>query len=287
MNTIIQLRAANVIDPAVEAHYAFLSTFSAITTRLHTHDFYELFFIRGGEVEHLVNGMTQHLEAGALVFIRPPDAHCYQQAGEHDCQLLNLAVPSRLIEELMRYLGDDFDSGRLIDSPLPKTVYLDENNRLLLWEQLSQWNTTQLSVPAQARLELRLLLVSIFTRYFAPGASEPMMTGLAWLDALCQTMRQPEHFVAGVQRMQTLASCSAEHLARTCRRYLKTTPTAFVNGLRLDYAVNHLTHTDMPIADVAFEAGFENLSHFYHLFQRRFHESPQHYRRRHRKLVIP
>ncbi|MBI1278274.1 MAG: helix-turn-helix domain-containing protein [Anaerolineaceae bacterium] len=287
MKTPIQLRAENIIDPALEAHYAFLSTFSAITTRLHTHNFYELFFIRSGKVEHLVNGDIQHLDAGALVFIRPPDAHCYRQAGQHDCQLINLAVPTYLIDGLLRYMGDDFDSQLLLESPLPKAAYLDENSRLLLWEQFIHWNTMQLSAPAQARLELRLLLASLFTRYFATSTPEPTLTGLAWLDMLCQTMRQPEHFAAGVERMQTLAGCSAEHLARTCRRYLQMTPTAFVNGLRLDYAANHLAHTDTTIADVAFEAGFENLSHFYHLFQKRFHQSPQHYRRSRRKLVVP
>ncbi len=281
------LREVDIIDPAIEAHFAVYSSFSGISTSLHTHNFYELFLIRNGAVQHIVNQVTQHLQSGVLVFIRPTDRHYYQQAESEDCQLLNLALPVRVVHSLMDYLGDDFAATRLLESPLPCGVQLDAASHSALWEQLDHWNSMAAYSHVQARLELRSLLVGIFTRYFPVVALEATSTGIDWLDTLCIAMRQPEHFSVGVERMQMLARCSPEHLARSMRRHLQTTPTDFVNGLRLDFAAKSLAQNDIAIAHIALEAGFENLSHFYHLFQKRFHTSPMHYRNTHRKTVIP
>lgn len=284
---MIRLREADLINPQAEAHYAFHSYFSAISTRPHCHDFYELFLLHSGSVRHHVNDQEQSLTAGALVFIRPDDRHYYQQIGQQDCQLLNLAFPERTLRALVDYLGPDFRPQRLLEAPLPPLAWLSEGEKEGLRKQLEAWNQTRLSAPLQGRLELRTLLAGIFTRCFPAEAPPHQRTGIGWLDELCQAMRQPSRFTGGVMEMYALAGKSPEHLARSFQRHLQTTPTAFVNGLRLDYAAALLTDSDRAILDIAFEAGFENLSHFYRLFNQRFGLSPRRYRQTYRRSAIP
>lgn len=287
MNRPVRLQESDIIDPAATAHYAFLSAFNSLSTQLHTHDFYEIFLVRSGTVRHVVNGEAQTLTAGTLVFIRPDDAHFYQRSDQQECQLLNLAFMSTTAQTLFAYLGDDFESERLLQVDLPPTAHLTEAECATLLAQVNHWTRTLAASPAQARLELRTLLAIIFTRYFPIMIPAPTATRVDWLDTLCRAMQQPEHFVGGVERMQQLAGRSPEHLARMFRQHLDMTPTTFVNGLRLDYAAKLLAHSDMAILEVALEAGFENLSHFYHLFQKRFRISPLHYRRTNRRTAIP
>ena len=45
--------------------------------------------------------------------------------------------------------------------------------------------------------------------------------------------------------------------------------------------------TEEEIVAVSLKAGFENLSHFYHLFRKRFQLSPARYRKAHRRVIIP
>src|SRR5262249_50721747 len=54
----------------------------------HTHDFYEFFYLLDGAVVHTVNGRTEKLGSGALVFIRPDDCHAI--SGKR-FQLINVA----------------------------------------------------------------------------------------------------------------------------------------------------------------------------------------------------
>jgi AraC family transcriptional regulator, dual regulator of chb operon len=35
------------------------------------------------------------------------------------------------------------------------------------------------------------------------------------------------------------------------------------------------------------DSGFDNLSHFYHLFKRKFNASPKEFREKHQKSIIP
>ncbi len=201
--------------------------------------------------------------------------------------MLNLAFPARMSQAVFGFLGEDFQPERLLSPALPPSVTLGDRERNQITVQFSQWNQTLSYSRSQARLELRSLLATVFIRHFPVATAEGVSTGLDWLDALCREMRKPEHFIAGVNRMQQLAYRSPEHLARTFKQHLHKTPTEFVNDLRLDYAASLLAHTDREIMDVALESGFDNLSHFYRQFQRRFQTSPKQYRRAHHKSAIP
>ncbi len=55
----------------------------------------------------------------------------------------------------------------------------------------------------------------------------------------------------------------------------------YLSHLRLQHAAGLLADTDRPIGEVAFESGFEDLSHFYHQFKLEYDCSPMAYRDQH------
>ena len=55
---------------------------------------------------------------------------------------------------------------------------------------------------------------------------------------------------------------------------------AYCNKLKLEMAKNLLTKTDLPITEVAFDAGFNDVSYFIALFRRKFGMSPLRYRKK-------
>jgi AraC family transcriptional regulator, exoenzyme S synthesis regulatory protein ExsA len=59
----------------------------------------------------------------------------------------------------------------------------------------------------------------------------------------------------------------------------KTTPGHWLQQRKLDQAYKLLVSTAKPITDISFESGFENSTHFSHLFKKRFGLSPLKYRR--------
>ena len=62
-----------------------LHWWSADTTDLHNHNFYEFFIITKGSVFHEINGETSVLKTGMLYFIRPEDCHRISSLAEQSC----------------------------------------------------------------------------------------------------------------------------------------------------------------------------------------------------------
>jgi AraC-like DNA-binding protein len=71
------------------------------------------------------------------------------------------------------------------------------------------------------------------------------------------------------------------------RRSLGTNYAAYVNELKIRNACRALIDTDRPITEIAFEAGFNNLSHFNAQFQRFRQVSPRAFRMQARRAQGP
>ena len=65
------------------------------------------------------------------------------------------------------------------------------------------------------------------------------------------------------------------------RQFVKHTGktfTQFVTEVRLNFASRQLIETDLPVSEIAFSSGFNNLSHFNHLFKALYRLSPRAFR---------
>lgn len=78
--------------------------------------------------------------------------------------------------------------------------------------------------------------------------------------------------------LAALAGLSRFHFARVFRDLVGQTPHQYVIAARLRVAAAALETTRAPITDVAFDAGFQDLSHFTTSFHRAFGVSPRRYR---------
>lgn len=76
-----------------------------------------------------------------------------------------------------------------------------------------------------------------------------------------------------------LACMSKYHFLRVFRRVTGMTPYKFVMNLRMRRAAVALTTSTAPVAEIAFGAGFGDLSTFNHRFRETFGATPSHFRR--------
>lgn len=282
----LKIYTADLIDPESEIHYAVHKSIRSITIA-HHHEFFEVFLITKGEVVHIINGKREVLSEGSLLFIRPDDVHCYEKSSRGECELINVAFAHKTALELFKYLGDGFRAERLLQAKLPPRATLPRAELHLVKTQLEDLNTLPRSDKAAVRTRLRVLLVELFSKYFPVSKQLEKKSIPDWLDWLVNEMHKKENFAGGLARMQALSRRTPEHLSRIFKKHLGVTPTQFVNELRLNYAANLLTSTDETITGIALEAGFENLSHFYHLFKTQFKRSPKQFRADNKKSVIP
>lgn len=265
----------DIIDPNTEMHYAILSSFQN-TDFPHSHDFFEFFLIVEGSQELICNQYSMDLGSGALVLIRPNDIHSrrYLKSGYH----INIAFSSAIARALFDYLGDGYPSEVLIspDTP-PPYVMLNQTERERIERRMKELYTVSLTDLSLQRTKLRTLILDIFVHYFS-RCFHRQQTGEGWFENLLQEMEKPSNLSEGLTALLRISKKSHEYLCRIFRQYQDLTPTQYINDLRLNYAANFLIHSDLPILDICMMAGFDNLSHFYHLFRKKYHMTPRQFR---------
>ena len=279
----LKIYNSDIIDSELEFHVAHHKSLKAITAR-HSHDFYEIFLLTKGSVRHIINQSEYVLVQGSLVFIRPDDIHSYKKYLNQNFELFNLAFTKKVFSELVNFLGEGFYPRRLVEGSATQNVLLSEIELNLLKTKIEEIHLVKIENKRDTGTKLKILLFEIITKYFSTA---PKKTNPNWLEIVKEEMHKKNNFVAGFPALIKIANKSKEHICREFRRHYDTTPTEFINHLRLNYSANLLANTDENITHIALEAGFENLSHFYHLFRERFEISPSKFRRKNQKSVVP
>ncbi len=258
------------------------------TSAAHFHQFFEILIMLKGRMKHHVNGTTQELFPGHIVFIRPHDLHSFSCVNDEDVEAVNLVLESDLIKRLKHYLDSDIISKRLMMPPVPPCfkIKLAESEELAL--RLLKINALQVTAPEVAAVRVRALTAELFSDYFLnEDRFIQEKTVPAWFEELCRKMKKQASLINGLQEMQRMAACTPSHLCKSFRKYLDKSPTEFINELRLQRAAKMLIESDDKILAVAMDLGFQSLSRFYALFSKVYGVSPGKYRSLAKSNQIP
>ncbi len=136
------------------------------------------------------------------------------------------------------------------------------------------------TLPHDRKLYFRGLLPFILYQILSAGAEQSAAIPHR-LCVLLDKMNDKENFTEGLPKLLELAGASQEHLTREFRKYLNMTPTEFINQKRIGYAAELLLNSSSEIIDICFICGFNNLSHFYHIFKRTYGCSPKQFIKEH------
>ena len=252
----------------------------------HGHDFAEVFWVESGRGVHRTPEARGDLSPGFLCLIAPGDEHEIRAAWTDELVLANVAFPARDLAEMReRYAGvrgvgeADVAGEATAAGPLDRMRtpgwLAGEAVAAACSAAFSELGRTNLGRFALHRFLLEVLVVA--DRELDSQAQSHRLP--SWLvSAIDEAAHGTEILSAGVMGLASCAGRSADHLNRTCRRYLQTTASGLVNRMRLDYAEHLLQTTHLPVTDVAFRSGFENLSYFYRRFRERHGVSPSRYR---------
>ena len=251
-------------------------------TMLHAHDFLEIIFINSGGVTHRVNAERQHLTAGDLCFLRPDDVHGFapdDECGEVEIVMIDFDLELAL--SLSEYLGNDVFLQQMTAPVLPACFTLDPAATTSLYTRLLKLNSPTSSAQARS-IKQKVLIAELYTKFFVDEVnllSESQVP--EWFESLCTAMRKKENFVVGIERLQALAGRTPGHICKAFQKYLRKTPTAFINELRINHAAWLLADTNTDIFEIAQELNFQSLSRFYALFRATYGTPPAAYRRLH------
>lgn len=252
----------------------------------HNHTFYEYFFVISGTALHIYNGQQYVLSKGDLFFIEPNDWHTFVPIEGQDCEWVNVAFISHLIDKAFAYLEVDKHS-ILQENRKPFRVKLSDYSLQEFIRDHEYLNVIyQLHDNLEMPLHFKKLLLKVIgllvTRheqlnrhqeYRQQQGYTPLFETLGNLDNL-KVLQE------GVPALVRMSGFSHGYLCRVMKEHLNTSPSQYITDLRLAYASNLLLNSDLNIADIAARVGYFSLSHFIKLFKAKYACTPYRYRQK-------
>ncbi len=254
----------------------YLKQFSVTETfELHTHDFYEFFYICKGKSIHEINATSQLLVQGSLVFIRPDDVHRFDFFNHYDMHIISCGVEAELMEHAFHYMGIKKDL--FTESVLPPSILLEGTDYLNMEQKLERIGLVASGIERKTYF---LSLLPELLYLFLSANQEKAQVLPIWLTDLLSVMNEPQNFIEGLPIMLQSANLSQEHLTREFRKRLHMTPTEYINYKRINYAADLLLQHKYEILDVCYMSGFHNLTHFYKTFRKQYNCTPKEFQKK-------
>lgn len=241
----------------------------------HFHDYYEIFLVEKGTRTHVTQQGSFEIVPGDLCFVRPKDIHFFKS---NKCEMFNILISDELWNQAAAFIGPSPVLRDLTGAETPIKINLHQED----FEFTRHMLETNILVPYNNKddynAQLKLVLIAMLKLFFTYPLQEKEQL-LPWMDNLLKQMQNPARYAEGIEAMYRISGYTPEHLCRSFKRYLNTTPTAYLNALRIHEASRFLIYTDEEILEIASKCGFNSLSHFYHLFKTAYCMSPMQYRK--------
>ena len=241
----------------------------------HRRAFWKIFYVIAGSGEFLINSQRYELHANSVIVCHP-DSRTTFHLRSPELHVCNIIFLPALIEEELRRLENHFDFFSIFSPEEPRMTELyvsDLDNRLrkIIHDLEQEFRRKESNYRTVIRMRLIELLVVLSRRCEQCFQKDPRKNVVQYLQ-----QRIHDHF-NGELDLDLLAHETGIGKTRLCLLFRRATGNTIMNALRkrrLAEARNLLCSTDAPIADICFRCGFQDLSHFYHLFRKEYDLTP-------------
>ena len=239
---------------------------------LHGHQYFIMTLITRGNGIQSINGKDIPFCPGDLFLLSPADFHCITLAEGDTFDYLRLCFLYELMDEklsalfppdklpLHLHLSDDC-------APQIKNIFLR-----LIEECETEENQIGRNIYLQALTEQLLILVlRQLPPSHTPVSSAPVNRALGYVHAHF-------HEPISVGDAAAFVGYTPNHFNFCFRSQIGIPFGEYLRNMRLTYGENLLKASKMPVTEVAFESGFNSLSHFSRSFREKHGCSPMEYR---------
>ena len=251
----------------------------------HYHPEFEITYVVNGNGTRLVGDSSHDFENHDLIFVGSNLPHTWISHDDFgiegkEMEVIVLQFSGQIIENRAREIVELGNIGKLLEASgrglnFPKEVREEAGGILK-------------QMPEQTGLKRYNLLLEILdllgsstfsplsSEYYAPNYSQTNETRIGKVfEHIHDHYHQP--LSIGV-----LADVASMNEAAFCRFFKKTTGKSainYINDLRIGKACNLLNDADLSIGDVAFQSGFNNLTHFNRTFLKMKGTTPSRFRK--------
>ena len=252
----------------------------------HTHNYIEVIYMCSGKTRHIINGEEVILKQGELLFLSQTATQEIYPAGENDIAVnfivlpeffrygLNMMEPeeNQLRSFVIDCLGGKNQAAGYLHFKVADILPIQNLVENLIWtiwhKQPNKRRTNQATMGL-----LFLQLMNYMDKLETDEHSGEHKLAFAVLSYVETNYKTGELTELAEKLHYDIYWLSREIKKQTGKNY-----TELVQAKRLSQAAYLLTATNMNIMDVALAVGYDNISYFHRIFQKKYGMTPRKYR---------
>ena len=195
--------------------------------------------------------------------------------------LLTFFIPDHLIRSTVREIAGSLAAVPSNVAPIKSAAWVENDFTLSAFFQSMRTYLSGKERPSEPllRLKLKELIVSILTSGKNPALAAYFRTmGDRDAPSVAEIMEQNFRFNLSLEEYAKLCHRSLSSFKRDFQTHFQESPGKWLLQKRLDYSAALLCNSRMNVTEIAFDSGFEDVSHFSRVFKERFDVSPLAYR---------
>ena len=254
----------------------------------HTHEFYELVYVVDGFTLHSSAGRVNMLVTGDLFFVCPGEEHSYINA--YRTKLYNLIFTAdelgSELAELSKLPGlDTMFCGGNPESGGTRLLHVGMNERHSVESALEKIKAERQSRRTGWQSLIRAHLIAFLIRYSRmyetqwERRSQSSNDYYGYIYKILSYVNDNYARPITTSELADITGLSPDYMARKFKQALNMSPAEYVRRFRIARAMELLCTTDTPVAEVAQQTGFSDISLFSRVFKQAVGLPPAAYRK--------
>lgn len=260
----------------------------------HSHDFYEMIYVRRGHGTHFIEGKPFPIRAGDLYVISPREKHHYAPAGD-GLRIVNVLWLPALVQDLLRadaalsnalqlfYIEPVLRRGKRFSHHL----HLSGSTAYRVEVLLDEMKREQASDAPGSHLLLRhlfcalLVLLSRAHETQKPATPQSTPAHASQQTIIARAIEYIEAHHASSIKVSDVAAhvaLSQSRLSHIFKQHMQRGIIEYLHEYRLSRICAELLSSDAAVQELAQEAGYSDLRFFHRVFRRHTGCNPTQYR---------
>ena len=261
---------------------------------LHSHDYFELFYVLTGSCRHTINNVTSILKEGTLFFIAPNTNHSIGVFDDNSI-VMNILIRKNFFKDFFlstisveNIISEFFLSNIFSQKKIESLIFYNIGDELksIIKKMLEEQNSSS----DYYSYILNHLLALFFFNLLRSNKNYCDIKIISKLDndrAIKMLAYIYDNYnQVSLESLSSTFNYSIEHCSRIIKKELGKTFSTLVQEIRLNKAKDYLLHTPMSVEAICYEVGYDSLSSFQRLFKKHYKLTPGLYREKNRKRQI-
>jgi AraC-like DNA-binding protein len=240
---------------------------------------YFVHVVTGKKTWHTSDGVWRAKPGDTLFFKK--GATITEQHFEADVCLLMVFIPDALMRSTIREVIAALSVKASESAPIKSGLRVENDVALAaLFQSMRTYLSGDEKPPEPLlRLKLKELVISIFTSGTNSNlAGYFQRIGASDAPSVAEIMEENFRFNLSLEEYAKLCHRSLSSFKREFQAQFHESPGKWLLQRRLDHSAKLLLNSQMNVTEIAFESGFEDVSHFSRVFKERFGVPPLSYR---------